>query len=326
MKFPMKVLYIVNVMANKKNPSAEPFVKAQIDSIKKIGVDVSILNIKGNESKLNYFISILKLRKLLKEKRYDIIHGHYVYSGWIAALQRKAPAVVSFMGSDFHGSLKANGTLQLRGYIDIWLSKILQFFVKGIVVKSREMQKGLITKKKSIVLPNGVDFDLFKEMPRDEARKKLGLDLKKKYVLFAGSYKILQKGFSILQKAIDILKVEGHNVELLLAYGLEQDAIPFYMNASNVLGLASLREGSPNVIKEAMACNLPIVATDVGDVREVIEGVRGCEIVKRDPLKFAKAIKKIIATVDRTNGRKTIDHLRIENVAQRLYRFYENLL
>jgi teichuronic acid biosynthesis glycosyltransferase TuaC len=322
----MKVLYIVNVMADKQNPSTQPFVKAQIESMKKIGVDVSILNIKGNESKLNYLISIQRMRNLLKEKRFDIIHGHYVYSGWIAAFQRKAPVVVSFMGSDLHGSFKANGTLYLKGYFDIWVSKILQFFVKGIVVKSIEMQKKLLTKKKSVVLPNGVDFDLFREMSRDDACKKLGLDLKKKYILFAGHYKNPQKGFSILKKAIDILKVENHNVELLLAQGLEQNAIPFYMNASNVLALPSLREGSPNVIKEAMACNLPIVATDVGDVRELIEGVRGCKIVKRDPLEFVKAIKQIIATLDRTNGRSIIDHLRIENTAQRLKRFYEKLL
>jgi teichuronic acid biosynthesis glycosyltransferase TuaC len=322
----MRVLYIVNVIADNKNPSAEPFVKSQIDSIKKTGVDVVIYNIKGNESKLNYLTSIFRIRKLAKKLHFDIVHGHYVYSGIVAASQRRAPSVVSYMGSDLLGSPRSDGRLQFRGHIDVRLSKLLQYFVDGIIIKSRRMQDALVEKTKSTVLPNGVDFDFFRELPRNKARAKLGLDNEMKYVLFAGNYKNPRKAFHVVRKAVKILKSKGENVELLLACGLPHDQVPYYMNAANILALSSIHEGSPNVIKEAMACNLPIVATDVGDVKEVIAGTEGCRIVDRTPEDFAKNIREILNTVGKTKGRKAIEHLRIEKVAQRLVDFYEDVL
>jgi glycosyltransferase involved in cell wall biosynthesis len=322
----MKVLHVVNIYSDNGNPSAQPFVKAQIDSLKNAGVEVDVLNVKGNESKFNYFKAIGKFRKWVKGSRYNIVHGHYVYSGLIAALQHRIPTVVSFMGSDLLGSPKSNGKLQFRGYIDVMLSKILQYFVDGIIVKSSKMQDVLVNKSKSIVLPNGVDFDLFREISRDEARKKLGLDKKKKYILFVGNYKIPRKSFYIIKDAINILKSNGEDVDILLAYGLPHNHIPYYMNAANLIALSSIHEGSPNVIKEAMACNLPIVAADVGDIKEVIGKTEGCKIVQRNPEEFAEGIFETLNTIDRTKGRQAIEHLRVEKIAQRLVDFYAQVI
>jgi len=322
----MKVLYIVNVLADDANPHAEPFVKAQIDSARRAGIDISILNIRGNESKLNYLHAIYRLHAILRKKNFDIIHGHYVYSGWIATLQKKVPSIVSFMGSDLYGSPKSDGSLELQGYFDIILSRFLQYYVEGIIVKSKNMEKWIIKKDKVIVLPNGVDFNVFKEIPRTEACRKLGLNPEKKYVLFAGNYKIPRKAFWVVRDAVQILKEEDADVELLRTSRVAHNLIPYYMNASNVLALASLNEGSPNVVKEAMACNLPIVSTDVGDVKEIIGNVRRCFIVKRDPKIFAEKIREILLNVDKTEGRRKIKHLRIEKIAEKLIHFYKHIL
>jgi glycosyltransferase involved in cell wall biosynthesis len=313
-------------MPDSANPAAQVFVKDQIESVKAKIADVSIYNIKGNINKFNYLKAAYQIQRLIRKNDFDIIHGHYVYSGWIAALQFRVPLVVSFMGSDLNGSARESGSLELQSYVDILLSKLLQYVAHGIIVKTEKMKHRIFLKNKCIVLPNGVDFNKFREIPRHKARNKLKLDQNKKYILFAGNYKRSNKAFHIIQAAAKILKDKNDQVNLLLAYNQPHDLMPYYMNAANVLALSSWREGSVNVVKEAMACNLPIVSTDVGDVKEIIAKTQGCRIVKRNPLEFAQMLDMIIHTYDRTEGRKAIQHLRIENIAQRLIDFYEMVI
>jgi glycosyltransferase involved in cell wall biosynthesis len=321
----MKILYVVNVCPGVANGSAPPFVKAQIDSVQRAGHHISIYTIRGNLSKWNYFKALIEVQRLIRKECFDIIHAHYAYSGLVAALQRKVPVIISFMGSDLLGSYKTNGTLNLRGHIDAGLSKILQFLVDGIIVKSEGMREILRKKEKSIILPNGINFGQFKEMPRDQARKRLGLDLEKKIVLFVGNHRSQNKCFPIISEAVDVLRDNDAKIELVVVHGIDHEVIPYYLNASNVLVLASIKEGSPNIIKEAMACNLPILATDVGDVKEVISGVKGCKIIERDKRAIAKGIKEILDNFQRTDGREAVEHLSLECVADRLIEFYHQI-
>ena len=318
----MRILYIVNTYPDENNPSAEPFVKAQIESMRRAGAYVDIFNVKGPQSKWNYLRAIARVRRKLKNKSYDIVHGHYVYSGWIAALQKKAPAVVSFMGSDLYGTSDQDGKLTFGGKVDIRLSKFVQHYVDGIIVKSQEMMDLLITRDKAIVLPNGVDFETFMDSPTLEARKALGLSPDKCFILFAGNYQEPRKCFFIADEGVRIAKERDHRYEILVAAGLPQEQVPLYMNAANVLALPSRKEGSPNVVKEALACNLKVVATDVGDVKELIGNIPGCKVVERTSEAFADAIQEVISRTEPFNGRKAIEHLRIEQVARKLMNFY----
>ena len=289
----MKILYVVGTYDSSGSSAAQPFVKSQIDSVRNAGHDVEVYNVHGNESSLNYLKAIPRIRSLIRNKGFEIVHGHYTYCGLVAACQRMVPSFVSFMGSDLQGTPKENGSLSLHGHIDVWLSRLAQTVVKGKIVKSQGMYSGLVNKRNTLVLPNGVDFDLFCPIDRSEARKALGLDENKKYVLFAGSYKNKNKCFHVVKEAVDLLKKKYDDVELLLAHGLSHEKIPLYMNAANTLALASMKEGSPNVVKEGMACNLPVISTDVGDVSEVIDGVEGCFIVDRTAEAFAERIEYV---------------------------------
>ncbi|MBW2569491.1 MAG: glycosyltransferase family 4 protein [Deltaproteobacteria bacterium] len=324
----MKILYIVNIFADETNPDKEPFVRAQIESISSAGHEVDIFNINGELSKLNYLKALPRVIRIVKNKNYDMVHGHYVYSGWVAAFQRRYASVVSFMGSDLSGSFKKNGRISIQGKMDIYLSKILQLVVDGIIVKSLEMKDTLseAQKQKAIVLPNGVDLDLFKDRSMKQARLTLNLDFKKKYVLFAGKYNIPQKGFHIVEQAVRKLKIIDPRYELLWVHRVPHSEVPLYMNAANVLALPSIKEGSPNVIKEALACNLPLVATNVGDVKDLVNGVHGCRIAERTPEAFAAAIHEIVSQGEKSNGRKAVEHLSIERVGQRLVTFYKQLI
>jgi glycosyltransferase involved in cell wall biosynthesis len=321
----MRILQIVNILPDEKNPATEPFVKAQIDSIRKAGAEVEIFNIVGRESKLNYLKAIHKVRTHVKCKTFDVVHGHYVYSGWIAAIAGKTPSVVSFMGSDLMGSVNRNGSLSLHGRFDIMISRLLQHFVDGIIVKTEKMLGMLSVPQKAIVLPNGVNFDLFRPMPKKECRHKLGLDEEVVYVLFIGRKESPNKGYDIACATLNLLQKDS-NYKLLNVFGVPHDHIPLYMNAADVLIMPSRYEGSPNVIKEACACNLPIIATDVGDVREIIGGISGCAITERTPEAFGKAIHNIVEYSNSINGRHVISHLKLEKIAARLIDFYKQVI
>ena len=323
-----RVLHVVNVYNEGEAATAQPFVKSQIQSLRNQGLQVDVFNIRGNESRWNYIKAFVTIRRFINRKQYDIIHGHYVYSGLIAASQRRVPSVVSFMGSDLNGSPKANGKMQTKGYVDIFLSHLLEFMIDGIVVKTRRMRERLLRPQKSILVPNGVDFGTFFPMPQKKARRQIGIeeDSRMKYILFAGGPSSpANKGFELAERTIRELESQNCRVELLTASGVSHQRMPYYMNAADALLLASLKEGSPNVIKEALACNLPVVSTDVGDVSEVIKGVDCCTIVARDPIEAAKAIKDIFEKDRRTNGRHMIKHLQIEKIAQRLICYYCDL-
>jgi len=322
----MRVLYIVNALANSKNPSVEPFVRAQINSLKQKGVKADVYNINGAKSKTNYLKALFDITYKINLDEYDIVHGHYVYAGLVARFQRRKPAIVSFMGSDLNGSLTNSGKISLRGRFDILLSKILQNSIDGIIVKSKGMMQNIVAKEKSTVIPNGVDFKIFDITNKDKARQKLGLSNKMKYVLFVGKFKSENKGYAVAKEAVRILNKGTDQYELLLVSDLPQIEIPTFMNAADVLVLPSRKEGSPNVVKEALACNLPVVATDVGDVREIMSGLTGCQIVDRTPEAFARGIGDMCYSDIQFSSRAHISYLRSEKIADSIVDFYKSII
>ena len=322
------VLHVVNVYDGSEEHAAQPFVNAQIQSLRKLGLQVEVFNIRGNESKYNYVKAFFRVRRIIRRKRFDIVHGHYVYSGIVAASQRSVPSIVSFMGSDINGSFRQNGKMQYRGYMDIVLSRLVEYFIDGVIVKTKRMLERLYRPDRAILLPNGVDFDLFRPFDKEKARRRIGIDAdpNRKYVLFLGGPSSpVNKGYAISQRTIEILKESRRDIDLLCVSGIPQDQIPYYMNAADVMILPSLIEGSPNVVKEAMACNLPLVSTDVGDVKEIAGGIDSCRIVDRDPHQFACAVQEIVDIGKRTNGREAIEYLRIEMIAKELTNYYRYL-
>ena len=259
----MNILHIVGGLPTAKRPHYQPFIKSQIDSLVRKGLNIEVLDLKGYESPLNYFKSRTQIRKVVKEKNINLIHAHYVYCGFSALIANtKIPVILSLMGSDLLGSPDESGKVTLRGKFDRLLSKIAAGNADWIIVKSKRMKNELKTKIPVSVIPNGVNFDDFKPIDKDIAREKLNLDKEKFFILFLGNPNVNRKNFPLAKKSVDLLKnkIKDNGIEILTPFGISQDEVILYLNACNVLLVTSFWEGSPNVVKEAMACNLPVIS------------------------------------------------------------------
>ncbi len=317
----MKVLFVSS--GNTKFGKV-PFIESQEKSLIANGADLDHFLITENGIG-GYMKSITRLKAVLREKEYDVIHAHYSYCAWVAVLTfTSIPIIISYMGSDVYGMVDSNGKRKLKSYLVIILAKLLQPFVDKIIVKSQNLADYVYLKKKCEIVPNGVDFQKFQPRDKSEIKQQLGLHTDKKYITFLGSAEDPRKNIQLLKDAVDY--VNQSNWEILNPYPVEPNEIPYFINAGDTLVLASYLEGSPNVIKEAMASCIPIVATDVGDVKEVIGNTEGCFISDFDPKDMGEKLKKSMEfNGGVTSGRKDVEHLEINTIAKRLINIYKQL-
>jgi glycosyltransferase involved in cell wall biosynthesis len=307
-----------------ERPSYGAFIKSQIDSIEALGHEVELLFINGKTSKWNYARALWQLRRILKKTRFDVVHAHYGMSGVIALSQARIPVVISFCGDDLLGSPDGAGGQTLRSRVFVLLSKIAAHFSAGIIVKSEEMRACLLRgdRSRTKVIPNGVDFDHFRPFDSGEARRSLGLDPNRRYVLFPSTPYEKRKRIDLAEQAMEHLAAEFPEAELLVVYHQPQEVLPTYMNACNVLLMTSDWEGSSNVVKEALACNLPVVTVDAGDAWSVTCGVEQCFQVARAPEKIAQGLAAVLRSGLRSDGRSRSSSLELSTIARSVVKLY----
>jgi teichuronic acid biosynthesis glycosyltransferase TuaC len=196
-------------------------------------------------------------------------------------------------------------------------------------VKSRNLEEALpasVDRSKVRVIPNGIDLERFKPFDRVECRKKLGWNLNKFHVLFPANNGDPVKRPHFAQAAIEAANRSGLNAELHQLHGVPHDEVPTWLNASDVVLLTSLHEGSPNIIKEALACDVPIVSVDVGDVRERLNGTEGCHIALPDPKDIGEKLHLVKSWGKQVVGREAVQHLSLEQISLKLKQFYQDIL
>jgi glycosyltransferase involved in cell wall biosynthesis len=321
----VKVLVLTAMYPSPERPFFGAFIRSQVEALTEAGVDLDVLVLEGRYRKLIYPRGMLQLRRRLRRGDIDVVHAHYGYVGMVARTQRRAPVVLSFCGDDLLGSVAPDGTIQLMSRFTAAAGRRVGERVDAVIVKSEEMAREL-HRDDVHVIPHGVDFDVFRPVPRERARAELGLDPSRRYVLFAAHPDNVVKRYPLAEAAVHTLSAGDASVELLVIHRESQERLALYMNAADVLAFPSFQEGSPNIVKQAMACNLPIVATDVGDVREVVGETEGCHLAEPEVGAFAALLGDELRRASRTNGRDQIRHLDRRVEAERVIAVYREVL
>ena len=193
------------------------------------------------------------------------------------------------------------------------------------IVKSEDM-KIRLGLNNAVILPNGVDLNLFRPLDKKECRIKLGWEGDKKYILFASNPARPEKNFALAKHTVENLN--NDKIKLKVLYDVDHKLIPIYLNAADVFLLTSKWEGSPNIVKEAMACNIPVVATKVGDIEYLFGDSEGYYYTNPLPDRLAEKINYILDNDIKPNSRQRIIELKLdsESIADKLIQLYQEVL
>lgn len=305
----MKVLFV----SSGRQGEVGYVVRNQGESLIRHGVDITYFTAGPGIS--GYLRAIPKLRRKYRDGGFTLVHAHYSLSAFTATLAGCRPLVVSLMGSDtFHSGI---------------VSSLIRYLSRkrwaATIVKTEEMKERLHLKSASVI-PNGVDLQQFVPMDRACARESLNIDRERRLVLFIAGKDREEKRLHLAKEAVSCLRDD--TVDFLHLHDTPNDRIPLFLNAADLLLLTSSREGSVNVVKEAMACNCPVVSTDVGDVRWVSGSTEGCYLVSSDPSDIAGKIRRVLDEGRRTNGRERIVKIGLDagSVAGRIADVYRKVL
>jgi glycosyltransferase involved in cell wall biosynthesis len=307
---------------------AGAFVKSQAESLTRRGVGVDLFHVRGYRSTLNYFHGGMRALRWNGGIDYDLVHAHYGHTGVLARLQVRRPVVVSYCGDDLLGTPAADGSLTAKSQVEVAVFRQLARTVDATITKSRAMEGVLPSacRGRNHVIPNGVDTSYFAPVPRDQARAELGWESADRVVLFAGDPDLPRKNFTLAKAATDRLTGRDPSVRLRVAWGVTRDQMRTMYAAADVLLHTSFIEGSANVVKEAMAMELPVVAVPAGDARERLEGVQGCAVCPYEPEPLAEAMAEAVGNGRSPQAREAVSALTAENVADRVISVYESVL
>ncbi len=321
----MRILMVTPQLPTATHRGVMAPVARQIESIRAHGAEVTVLEIRGVK-RLKYLQRLGDLHSMIPSV--DLIHAHYGYCGWLARSQFRKPIVVSFMGSDLLGTPDASGRVSLISRVVVQADRWLARTVDAVIVKSPGMAQ-VLSPVNAHIVPNGVDLDAFRPMEPREARRRLGWPEGMRYVMFPGNPDNPRKGYPLARAAVKCAAPRVPvPVELVALSGIAPEHVPVYMNACDAMLLTSFLEGSPNVVKEALACNLPVVSVPVGDVSDLLAGVGGCALCPRDADALAGALVRVLREQHRTDGRIALQRkgLDLQSVAQKVISIYEAVL
>jgi glycosyltransferase involved in cell wall biosynthesis len=321
----LRVLVVTNLWPTDADLSYGAAIRAQMESLRPFGVDYDVVFVNGRASQMNYLRGIFEVRRRVAGGQYDLIYAHFGLSGWVARFQWKVPVVVKFMGDDVLGEFDWQGGITLKGRAYQISSFVLARWVEGVIVISEAM-KHTLRLKTAQVATVGVNLDLFKPMDRIEARRTLGLDPAKKYVLFPYDPTIARKRFDLVQEAVRLARAEVPALEILQVTGVSQERMPVYFNAADVFALVSECESGPNTVKEAMAVNLPVIAVDVGDVVEALGDAEGNYIVPRDAAAVAEKLVEVCRHLVPSRGRERLGQHSIQGMARKVISVFDGVL
>jgi glycosyltransferase involved in cell wall biosynthesis len=279
-----RILVITNMYPTPAEPEFGCFVRDQVDDLRELGVVLDVLAFDGRTNRSRYLGARRRLRRTLRRGRYDVVHAHYGLTGAVAASQLRTPVVTTFHGSD--------AWIPWQRAVSRLVARRTQPIAVAPVIAESLHARG------APVIPCAVDLDRFSPVDRDEARSALGWPADARCILLPAARgdatKVFRKQVDLFDAMIERLRREIKGVFPASLDGLSRDDVALAMNAADVAVMTSLWEGAPVGVKEALACQTPVVSVVVGDVPGVVRGLPGCAIVPRDPVALALAVQRAL--------------------------------
>jgi glycosyltransferase involved in cell wall biosynthesis len=301
------------------------FVERQVESLSQAGVEVASFDIGNSYAFRDIFLKWRALRRMVRMFEPNVVHARYGTLVALLSVFSGPPAIITFCGSD----LNPNPAVSfLRRCLGMVMSNVAALRARRVICVSEQLRRALWWRKSvALVVPDGIDLELFSPGSQKEARTQLGWHHTHPVVLFnAGADGGVKKGLDLVKAAMKVARLQVPDAKLFTVSTVKPDLMPLYYRAADALVLASRYEGSPNVVKEALACNLPVVSTPVGDVPERLVGVDPSAIVPFDHSEIGKAIAKILTLRSRSNGRGHVLDISNQRVAERIVSIYRSIL
>lgn len=324
----MRVLVVTNMFPTEARPASGTFVAEQVRSLRDLDVQAEVLFVdRPGRGRGAYRHLARRARTEVERWRPDLVHVMYggVMADVVTRVVTDRPVLVTFHGDDLQGNA-GNGPLgALAGWYGTVASDRAARRAAGVVVVSRDLRDAVaksVDVSRVWVVPNGVDLSRFTPRDRTECQETLGWDTRRAHVLFPAPPARGEKRFRLADAAVRILERSGLEVELHALEAVPHEHVPIWLNAAHAMVLTSMREGSPMVVKEALACNVPVVSVDVGDVRERIAGIEGCFIADPTPEDLSTKLARALARNQRIDGRERIADLSLGRVAEKLREIY----
>ncbi|WP_254820954.1 glycosyltransferase family 4 protein [Haloglomus halophilum] len=293
--------------------SRRSFFEKQVEGLEALGIECETVSVptrdgreRGRGPREYLAFALRTLGRGLEE--FDLVHANYGMLGPLALAQPTRPVVLTLWGSDLQGPG--------------WLSRTSRLsarFADRTVVPWPSMAADLDTDHD--LVPFGVDTDLFRPIPRDAARDHVGWAPDERVVLFPYAPDRPVKNHPLAERVVERVP----DATLRTVSGVDYEEMPYYMAASDALLVTSDRESGPMVVREAAACNLPVVSRDVGFAADALDGVANCAIAEGEA-GLAAALERVLDADGRSDGRETADELGIDETARHLARVYRSVL
>jgi len=323
----IRVLAVSNMYPTVTDPTYGVFVATQMRSVES-RVEVHVEFIDGRRSNWRYAGAIPLIRRLASSGAFDLVHAHYGLTGFVASFH-DLPLVVSFCGDDLLGTPNGRGALTVKSRVIRWLSQKAARRADAVICKSEELRMLLphnVDRARAHVIPNGVDTEQFCPGDRADARARLSFAPGEPLILFPSTPTERRKRLDMAEAAVARLHANGISARLVVIQGASPERMPDYYRAADCLLLTSDWEGSPNVVKEALCCDLPVVSVDAGDVRRWFQLTRGCHLVDREPDAIAQGLAKALGGVRHVDGQRVRDEVGLPKIAAQVLGVYKQAI
>lgn len=310
---PFSALIVTAMYPHAERPGNGAFVMHQAEALRAMGHRVDVIHVKGYQSRLNYLKGMFTVLRATRLGSYDVVHVHYGLTGICTLFRWRTPLVVTLHGSDV-----------LQGWFQRLVSRLVSALADATIVVSPEVARCC----PGTLIPCGVDLGRFRPLDRAEARRSLGLVQGDRYVLFPFDPDRGEKRWDLATAAVARLRELGMAATLLPVWNVPNDQMPLYYAAADVMILCSDTEGSPTSVKEALACNLPVVSTDVGDVRAIMREVCIGQICDRSVPALADALGRTLSRTDPVefDGQSAMARYDNKATVEGVVRVYESVL